>query len=105
MISKRCWRGDFPTRSALFVRSRRRFPCPGLAHASDSHITAITRYTTAGQEFHGRPPGSVMTVAYEIIGFGLTALNGGLHFAPSPSLSPFFPLEAVPQPAFGYTWT
>ena len=64
---------------------------------SHSRITAVTRYTTAGQEFHGRPPGSVMTVAYEIDGFSFTALNGGPHFAPSPSVSFFVRCEREEQ--------
>ncbi|TVQ35012.1 MAG: hypothetical protein EA384_16845 [Spirochaetaceae bacterium] len=57
------------------------------------HRTAVTRYTTTGQEFHGRPPGSVMTVAYEIDGVSFTALNRGPHFAPNPSVSFFVRCE------------
>lgn len=46
----------------------------------DSRITATTRYGEAGQEIHGRPAGSVMTVAFELEGRPFTALNGGPVF-------------------------
>ena len=46
----------------------------------DSKIVAITRYPEAGQEIHGRAPGSVMTVEFELNGQPFTALNGGPHF-------------------------
>ena len=45
----------------------------------DSRVTEISRYPAAGQEVHGRPPGSVMTVAFELGGQPYTALNGGPH--------------------------
>ena len=43
----------------------------------DSRIASITRYSSAGQEFHHRPPGSVMVVSFELDGHTFTALNGG----------------------------
>jgi predicted 3-demethylubiquinone-9 3-methyltransferase (glyoxalase superfamily) len=46
----------------------------------DSKITAVSRYGEAGQEIHGRPPGSVMVVAFELDGQPFTALNGGPAF-------------------------
>ena len=46
----------------------------------NSKIGAVTRYTEVGQEFHGRAPGSVMTVAFELDGQPFTALNGGPVF-------------------------
>jgi len=46
----------------------------------NSRITNITRYGSAGVEVHGRPPGSVMTVAFELDGQPFTALNGGPLF-------------------------
>jgi predicted 3-demethylubiquinone-9 3-methyltransferase (glyoxalase superfamily) len=46
----------------------------------DSKIVAISRYPDAGQEIHGKPPGSVMTVAFELNGQSFTALNGGPIF-------------------------
>jgi predicted 3-demethylubiquinone-9 3-methyltransferase (glyoxalase superfamily) len=46
----------------------------------NSRITTISRYGAAGREVHGREPGSVMVVAFEIEGQSFTALNGGPHF-------------------------
>jgi predicted 3-demethylubiquinone-9 3-methyltransferase (glyoxalase superfamily) len=45
-----------------------------------SRIVSIVRYGEAGREVHGRPPGSVMTVAFELDGQLFTALNGGPVF-------------------------
>lgn len=45
-----------------------------------SRITHISRYGETGQEVHGRPPGSVMVVAFELDGQPFTALNGGPVF-------------------------
>jgi len=46
----------------------------------NSKIGAISRYSAEGQEIHGKPPGSVMTVAFELDGQPFTALNGGPIF-------------------------
>jgi predicted 3-demethylubiquinone-9 3-methyltransferase (glyoxalase superfamily) len=46
----------------------------------NSKIGAISRYPDAGQEIHGKPPGSVLTVAFELDGQAFTALNGGPIF-------------------------
>lgn len=46
----------------------------------NSKIGQITRYGTAGQEVHGKPEGSVLTVAFELDGQVFTALNGGPIF-------------------------
>jgi predicted 3-demethylubiquinone-9 3-methyltransferase (glyoxalase superfamily) len=46
----------------------------------NSKIVNISRYGEAGQEVHGKPPGSVMTVAFELEGQTFTALNGGPIF-------------------------
>jgi predicted 3-demethylubiquinone-9 3-methyltransferase (glyoxalase superfamily) len=46
----------------------------------NSRIRDISRYGEAGQEIHGRPPGSVMTVELELDGQRFTALNGGPFF-------------------------
>jgi predicted 3-demethylubiquinone-9 3-methyltransferase (glyoxalase superfamily) len=47
---------------------------------SNSRIGTIARYGEAGHEIHGRPPGSVMTVSFELDGQPFTALNGGPVF-------------------------
>ena len=46
----------------------------------NSKINKISRYTEAGREIHGKPPGSAMTVAFELDGQEFTALNGGPNF-------------------------
>jgi len=46
----------------------------------NSKITQIARYTEVGKEHHHKPPGSVMTVAFELDGLPFTALNGGPIF-------------------------
>ncbi|MGA7974664.1 MAG: VOC family protein, partial [Pseudolabrys sp.] len=42
----------------------------------NSKITDISRFPDAGQEAHGKPAGSVMTVAFTLNGQPFTALNG-----------------------------
>jgi len=46
----------------------------------DSKIVKTARYGKTGQDIHGKPPGSVMTVAFELEGQSFTALNGGPVF-------------------------
>lgn len=46
----------------------------------NSRIVNITHYGEAGHEIHGRPAGSVLTVAFELDGQAFTALNGGPIF-------------------------
>jgi predicted 3-demethylubiquinone-9 3-methyltransferase (glyoxalase superfamily) len=46
----------------------------------DARIVTITRYGEAGKEIHGREPGSVLTVEFELEGQTFTALNGGPVF-------------------------
>jgi predicted 3-demethylubiquinone-9 3-methyltransferase (glyoxalase superfamily) len=53
----------------------------------DSRLGAIARYTEAGREQHGKPPGSVMTVSFELLGQPMLALNGGPYFRFSEALS------------------
>jgi predicted 3-demethylubiquinone-9 3-methyltransferase (glyoxalase superfamily) len=53
----------------------------------NSRIVAIARYGHAGTEIHGRPPGSVMTVAFELDGVPFTALNGGPVFSFNEAIS------------------
>jgi predicted 3-demethylubiquinone-9 3-methyltransferase (glyoxalase superfamily) len=47
---------------------------------ANSRILEISRYGEAGREIHGRPAGTVMTVAFELDGQAFTALNGGPIF-------------------------
>ena len=46
----------------------------------NSRITRISRYGKAGRDVHGKEPGSIMTVAFELDGQAFVALNGGPHF-------------------------
>jgi predicted 3-demethylubiquinone-9 3-methyltransferase (glyoxalase superfamily) len=68
----------------------------------NSSITAITHYGEAGKEIHGRAPGSVMTVAFELEGQSFTALNGGPAFAFSPAVS--FVINCETQDEIDYYW-
>lgn len=53
-----------------------------------SRIKRVLYYGEAGQEIHGKPPGSVMLVEFELGGQPFTALNGGpqFHFTEAISL-------------------
>jgi len=46
----------------------------------NSRIVQVSRYGEAGRERHGKLPGSVMIVAFELDGQAFTALNGGPVF-------------------------
>ena len=46
----------------------------------DSKIVALTRYGEEGAKASGRPPGTVMTVVFQLQGQEFIALNGGPHF-------------------------
>ncbi|SCX88041.1 VOC family protein [Nitrosospira sp. Nsp13] len=46
----------------------------------NSRILNISHYGEAGREVHGKPAGSVMTIAFELDGQAFTALNGGPTF-------------------------
>lgn len=46
----------------------------------NSKVVNTSHYGEAGHEIHGRPAGSVLTVAFELDGQPFTALNGGPVF-------------------------
>jgi predicted 3-demethylubiquinone-9 3-methyltransferase (glyoxalase superfamily) len=46
----------------------------------NSKISGITRYDEEGSKAAGRPPGTVMTVEFQLEGQEFVALNGGPHF-------------------------
>lgn len=46
----------------------------------NSRIVRTTRYGKAGNEIHGKPEGSVLTVVFSLDGQEFTALNGGPEF-------------------------
>jgi predicted 3-demethylubiquinone-9 3-methyltransferase (glyoxalase superfamily) len=68
----------------------------------NSRIIAITRYSSAGQEFHHRPPGSVMVVSFELDGHSFTALNGGPLFTFNEAVS--FQVNCETQEEIDYYW-
>lgn len=53
----------------------------------NSEIGSIARYGEVGYEFHGRPAGSVLTVAFTLDGQAFTALNGGPVFTFNEAIS------------------
>jgi len=53
----------------------------------NSRIKQISRYGNAGRDVHGKEPGSVMMVAFELEGQTFTALNGGPQFKFSEAIS------------------
>jgi predicted 3-demethylubiquinone-9 3-methyltransferase (glyoxalase superfamily) len=53
----------------------------------NSRIKHIRHYGNAGRDVHGKAPGSVMIVEFEIEGQTFTALNGGPQFKFNESIS------------------
>jgi predicted 3-demethylubiquinone-9 3-methyltransferase (glyoxalase superfamily) len=68
----------------------------------NSRTTAVARYGEAGHEIHGRPAGSVLTVAFELDGQGFTALNGGPVFKFNEAVS--FQVNCETQEEVDYYW-
>src|SRR6266404_664336 len=67
-----------------------------------SKITAVSRYTEAGKEVHGRPAGSAMTVSFELEGQPFTALNGGPIFKFTEAIS--FQIHCETQDEVDHYW-
>jgi predicted 3-demethylubiquinone-9 3-methyltransferase (glyoxalase superfamily) len=68
----------------------------------NSRIVSMTRYGEAGHEVHGRPAGTVMTVAFELDGHAFTALNGGPLFKFTEAIS--FQVSCETQEELDYYW-
>jgi predicted 3-demethylubiquinone-9 3-methyltransferase (glyoxalase superfamily) len=68
----------------------------------NSQIVSMTRYGEAGHAVHGRPAGTVMTVAFELDGQAFTALNGGPLFTFNEAIS--FQVRCETQPEVDYFW-
>lgn len=68
----------------------------------NSRIVAVVRYGEAGHEVHGRPAGTVMTVAFELDGQAFTALNGGPVFKFNEAIS--FQVNCETQEEVDYYW-
>lgn len=71
--------------------------------APNSRILKMQRYTAAGQEIHGREPGSVMVVEFELKGARFVALNGGpAEWKFSEAIS--FQIDCKDQDEVDYFW-
>ena len=68
----------------------------------NSKIVQVARYGKAGREVHGRPAGTVMTVAFELNGQTFTALNGGPVFKFNEAIS--FQVNCETQEEVDYYW-
>ena len=68
----------------------------------NSRINRVLRYGEAGREQHGQPPGTVMTVAFELDGEPFTALNGGPLFTFTEAVS--FVVDCATQDEVDYYW-
>lgn len=68
----------------------------------NSKVCKMSRYGEAGQKVTGRPPGSVMTVSFELEGQSFCALNGGPHFKFNEAIS--FMVNCDSQEEIDYYW-
>ena len=68
----------------------------------DSRTVKVARSGEAGHEIHGRPAGTVMTVAFELEGQAFTALNGGPIFKFNEAIS--FQVNCETQGEVDYYW-
>jgi predicted 3-demethylubiquinone-9 3-methyltransferase (glyoxalase superfamily) len=68
----------------------------------NSRIVEVARYGEVGREIHGKPAGTVMTVAFELEGQAFTALNGGPIFKFNEAIS--FQVSCETQAEVDYYW-
>jgi predicted 3-demethylubiquinone-9 3-methyltransferase (glyoxalase superfamily) len=68
----------------------------------DSKITQVGRYGEEGRDIHGKQPGSVMIVEFQIQGQKFLALNGGPQFKFSEAIS--FQVHCDTQAEVDYFW-
>jgi predicted 3-demethylubiquinone-9 3-methyltransferase (glyoxalase superfamily) len=68
----------------------------------ESRIKHVSRYTESGKQFHGKEPGSAMTVAFELDGHPFVALNGGSQYKFSEAIS--FQIDCKDQEEVDYFW-
>jgi predicted 3-demethylubiquinone-9 3-methyltransferase (glyoxalase superfamily) len=69
----------------------------------NSRIKAVSRYGEAGREVHGRQPGSVMVVDFELDGQSFAALNGGPLFKFNEAVS--FQVNCDSQAEIDHFWS
>jgi predicted 3-demethylubiquinone-9 3-methyltransferase (glyoxalase superfamily) len=68
----------------------------------DSRIHAMSRYGEAGREIHGKQPGEVLTIAFELSGQPFTILNGSPAFPFGPAIS--MQVSCDTQDEIDYFW-
>jgi len=68
----------------------------------NAKLGRISRYGKAGNDVHGRPAGSVMTVEFELDGQNFVGLNGGPHFKFSEAVS--FQIHCETQEEVDHYW-
>ena len=69
----------------------------------NSKIISTSRYDEATAQAAGRPPGSAMTVAFQLDGQDLVALNGGPHFKFTEAVS--FVVNCESQAEIDHYWS
>ncbi|RJG06804.1 VOC family protein [Noviherbaspirillum cavernae] len=69
----------------------------------NSKITKISRYGEAGKEFHGKEPGTVMAISFELNGQPFSALNGGPMFKFNEAIS--FQIDCATQEEVDHYWS
>jgi len=68
----------------------------------NAKLGRISRYSKAGNDVHGRPAGSVMTVEFELDGQNFVGLNGGPHFKFTEAVS--FQIHCETQEEVDHYW-
>jgi predicted 3-demethylubiquinone-9 3-methyltransferase (glyoxalase superfamily) len=69
----------------------------------NSKLGKITRYDEAAAKPTGRPPGSVMTIEFELEGHNFVGLNGGPHFKFTEAVS--FVVNCENQDEVDFFWS
>jgi predicted 3-demethylubiquinone-9 3-methyltransferase (glyoxalase superfamily) len=68
----------------------------------NSKILKTQRYTDAGKDIHGREPGSVMVIEFELNGMRFVGLNGGPQVTFNGAVS--FQIDCADQAEVDYYW-
>lgn len=68
----------------------------------NSKLGRISYYPNAGQDIHGKPTNSVLTVEFELEGMPFLGLNGGPQFKFDEAVS--FQLPCKTQDEIDYYW-
>ena len=69
----------------------------------NAKLGKVSRYCNEGTEIHGKQPGSVMTVDFELEGLRCVALNGGPQFKFDEAIS--FQIHCDSQDEVDHFWT